>query len=326
MSATSDAPTLSIVLPCFNSGAHLSHALDAALGQSLADIEVIVVDDASTDDTSALALHRAEADPRVRVIRLAQNGGVARARQRGVEEARGEYVWFVDADDDWPADAAEHLVGRALATGADVVVAGAEFVYTDGSRRALVPPDFETVSGRSALALLLRGRLTGHLWNKLFRRATIARAAFAPARVQSDLALTADGLSQAGVVSISPLHVYDYRLRTGSIITTPTSRRESLAIIGPAVAESARRQGLEDSAEWRYFHLRYIVLSGMKDAVLAPYDSSERTALVRDHRRRIRLADLVFLARARDPQRLALAASAKVSVPLYRALLAVAER
>jgi glycosyltransferase involved in cell wall biosynthesis len=89
-------PQISIVIPLYNKADYILNALQSALSQGSAVLEVVVIDDGSTDSGP----QRVEdlADPRVRLIRK-ENGGVSSARNRGIEEARGEYITFLDADD-----------------------------------------------------------------------------------------------------------------------------------------------------------------------------------------------------------------------------------
>jgi glycosyltransferase involved in cell wall biosynthesis len=94
MSAT---PTVSVVIPAHNAARWLHETIDSVLAQSFGDLELIVVNDASRDDTAAVA--RAVTDPRVRVIDNAENIGAPATRNRGIEAARGEFLAFLDADD-----------------------------------------------------------------------------------------------------------------------------------------------------------------------------------------------------------------------------------
>ncbi len=113
------AGTVSVVIPTHNSGALLEQTLDSALAQTVAPLEIIVVDDGSIDDTAAwIAAHYG-----ARVTLIAQrNGGVARARNAGWRAARGEWIAFLDHDDFWHADKLERLT--ALATPDIGVVVG----------------------------------------------------------------------------------------------------------------------------------------------------------------------------------------------------------
>jgi glycosyltransferase involved in cell wall biosynthesis len=319
---------ISVVLPVYNDVEHLTDAIERVLGQVDVDIELVLVDDGSTDGSRAVARAAADRDARVTLVELPENGGVALARKRGVQEAAADWIWFVDSDDDWQPDSAARLAEAVHETpGTDVVVAGARYVYETGRAPVAVErPTGPPVSGNEAFRLMLAGSITGHLWNKLFRRKLLLSIDYTPARVQSDLALVAHALAAATRVSFLPAHVYDYRVRSGSIITSRSSRAESLELIAGAVDAAARTLDppVVDTDEYRYFVTRYLTLSGIKDAVLGPYSSEERDLHVRRLRNRIRLGDLVLLARRRDLKRLALAVSAKVSLPAYRKLVTAA--
>src|SRR5215472_18277619 len=101
----SAAPLISVVLPVGNVAEYLPACLDSVLGEpgqpgaSDGDLEVIAVDDASRDGSGRILDRRAGQDPRLRVIHLAGNAGPGPARTRGLAEAAGTYVWFVDPDD-----------------------------------------------------------------------------------------------------------------------------------------------------------------------------------------------------------------------------------
>jgi len=117
--------TVSVVIPAYNAGATLHRALASALNQNYSDLDVVVVDDGSTDNTAAVA---AACDARVRLVRQ-PNRGAAAARNRGVSVSRAKYVAFLDADDEWlegriekTIDAIERAPGSVLAFSAIVPV------------------------------------------------------------------------------------------------------------------------------------------------------------------------------------------------------------
>jgi glycosyltransferase involved in cell wall biosynthesis len=104
--------SVSIVITCYNLGAYLDEAIQSALDQTYPDVEVLVVDDGSTDQRTIEVLDRLQSHPRLRILRT-PNQGVARARNLGFSEARGEYILPLDADDrikpEYVARAAEVL-------------------------------------------------------------------------------------------------------------------------------------------------------------------------------------------------------------------------
>ena len=92
-------PTASVVLPVFNGEACIGRAARSVLGQTISDLELIVVDDGSTDRTNEVVSRYSE--PRLEFIRLEKNSGPAAARNAGVSRARGDYIAFLDSDDEW---------------------------------------------------------------------------------------------------------------------------------------------------------------------------------------------------------------------------------
>ena len=118
---TTEQPDVTIVLISYNDAARLPHALASCREQTLSSIEILVVDDASTDDTSRIVAEAQAADPRVRGIRLPENsGGCSRPRNTGIEHARGRWVMFCDSDDRLERHAAKNLLLVAERAGAQV--------------------------------------------------------------------------------------------------------------------------------------------------------------------------------------------------------------
>ena len=115
-------PTVSVVMPAYNVAAYLDKSIGSALAQDV-DVEVLVVDDCSTDDgATAAAIRRLEAaDGRVRSFRLPVNGGPSAARNKGMEEAQGEWIAFLDGDDWFAPGRLSYLVEVARAAGADAI-------------------------------------------------------------------------------------------------------------------------------------------------------------------------------------------------------------
>jgi glycosyltransferase EpsH len=147
---------LSIIIPVYNAERTVRGALDGALAQTYGNIEVICVDDGSTDGTSALLDEKAAADPRLTVIRQG-HGGAGAARNRGLDAATGDYVLFLDADDALEPYAAETLMQRVVDANADL----AAFGY-----RLAMPPD----ACPSVLPAELSSRFCRGLWDRVFGR------------------------------------------------------------------------------------------------------------------------------------------------------------
>jgi|GEM_PF-2816943 len=132
MMGQNSQPKVSIILPVYNVGKWLPECLDSILAQTLTEWEAILVIDGATDDSLQIAQSYASADKRFRVFGQ-ENAGQGAARNRGVKESRGEYLFFLDPDDVVPPNALEVLVEKAEATGADITI-GDVIVFTDGEK------------------------------------------------------------------------------------------------------------------------------------------------------------------------------------------------
>lgn len=100
-------PKVSVITPAYNAENYISETIESVLKQTFQDWEMIIIDDCSTDYTNVFANEYAAKDPRIKVIKAPQNGGVAKARNIGLENATGEYIAFVDSDDLWKPEKLE---------------------------------------------------------------------------------------------------------------------------------------------------------------------------------------------------------------------------
>ncbi len=112
---------VSVVIPTHNRAALLWRAVESVLAQTCRDVEVLIVDDGSTDATTQVLAERARADTRVRVARHAERKGAQAARNTGIRAATGEWIAFLDSDDMWLPDSLELRLQQAMRTGAQVV-------------------------------------------------------------------------------------------------------------------------------------------------------------------------------------------------------------
>jgi len=214
-------PTVSVVIPAYNAGKTLRRTLDCVLGQTWGNLQVILADDGSGDDTVAVARRAAEEDPRLTVI-AGENRGVSATRNAALALCRGKYIRFVDADDTLPGDSVERMVRRAERDGADFVIGGYDQYF--GEKRS-----FHNLAGREDtvpcdgmmdhLCRHANSYFYGVLWNKLFLRDVVERE---HCRFQEDLtwgedfAFVMDYLGGAERAAFMKESLYDYRRTPGS--------------------------------------------------------------------------------------------------------------
>ena len=125
-------PEISVIVPVYKAEAFLKKCTDSILGQTFSDLELLLVEDGSPDDSGKLCDEIAAGDPRVRVFHK-ENGGVSSARNLGMAEARGTYIAFSDADDWLPPDALERMYTALKNAGADSAGGAHYLAETDGS-------------------------------------------------------------------------------------------------------------------------------------------------------------------------------------------------
>lgn len=215
-----DDIVLSVIVPVYNAERYLSECLDSLTGQSCPAMEIVVVDDGSTDNSGAICDGFGARDSRVRVFHR-ENGGVSRARNFGLDNARGELVVFVDADDSVSPDYADMITGTM--PGQDMVCFQSEWVSLSGGRTCHMLPvmDSGADGGVDDAIMAVKGcnddgaNLLGFPWNKAFRRDIIERNGirFNPLlRYKEDEVFVLEYLKHVSSIKIIPQILYNYRL------------------------------------------------------------------------------------------------------------------
>jgi len=167
---------ISIVVPVYKSEKTLAGCLDSLLAQTYTDIEVICVIDGSPDSCGEICDSYAAKDSRVKSIKR-ENGGVSSARNRGIEEAKGEYLMFVDSDDTVAADYCEKMWNAHVETGADLVICGFHHWYVgrDVPKEPSNPGIYDTKAYAEDFLKLYQEGFLNMPWNKLFKKSAAGR-------------------------------------------------------------------------------------------------------------------------------------------------------
>lgn len=230
-----DRPTVSVVTANYNGARYLAEAVRSVLDQTLASLELIVVDDRSTDDSLQVLEAAAAGDPRVRVFVQPQNGGPGAARNRALAEARGTWIAVFDSDDLMAADRLERMVARAEADNADIVVDNL-MVFPDGSPEAGRP----FLAGRAWAAPRAVGLAdyidSARMYSKrpglgylkpLFRAEALRTTRYREElRIGEDYDLVLRLLAQGRTMRLEPAALYRYRKHGSSI--SSVMRRDHL--------------------------------------------------------------------------------------------------
>lgn len=206
-------PLVTVIMPVYNAAPYLEKSVRSVLEQSLADFELILVDDGSKDGSPAIVDAFAKADGRVAALHQ-KNSGVSAARNAGLERARGVYTAFLDSDDVYHKDFLEKMTIHAKADGCQLVSCNFEPFGVENPPKVRTIP--ETVCGRNeAMAYLLGyNSFNGYVWNKLFLTELIRQHGLqfeAGYPACEDALFAGKYLSFCEKVKILEERLYDYR-------------------------------------------------------------------------------------------------------------------
>lgn len=215
--------TISLIIPVYNVEKYLARCLDSVINQTFKDLEIICIDDGSTDNSSDILQNYALKDERIVVIRQA-NAGLSAVRNVGISRAKGEYICFIDSDDWIDFDFCEKLYNSAEKHSADIAVAG--IIRVNGRRKKyFLRFEKETVSRNLQEKFeLCDVPERSYVWNKLYRLDKLreSRLKFLEGRVFEDIIFTPQVLYSLDRLVTVPGTFYYYRKNPNSIVMTKT--------------------------------------------------------------------------------------------------------
>lgn len=172
-------PLISLIIPCYNAQQTLEKCLNSIIQQSYVNIEIIIVDDGSLDETSKIYEKFQSEDSRIIIIKQI-NSGVSKARNKGIEAATGQFICFVDSDDWVEVNYCAELYHLLIEHQADISVIEAIYEDIDGNVVFEKPTSDEKIFyGNRALALLLEDRIIqSHSWGKLYKALFLKNISF----------------------------------------------------------------------------------------------------------------------------------------------------
>lgn len=223
---------ISLVIPAFNAASYLEQCIDSILKQTYTDFEIIVIDDGSTDDTRFICKKYEAKDSRIRYIHQ-KNAGVSAARNRGIENAKGDWIAFVDADDTVESRYLEYMIKAVSEKNADIVFCGFSVVGTslradDMSALCECCGGQETgvINSTQAIERMIcvdpDKMFYGYVWRNLFSTSLLSKYRI---RFQCDIKISEDYqfileyLLHATQVALVAIPLYCYRVNDSSVTT-----------------------------------------------------------------------------------------------------------
>lgn len=211
-------PFISVIIPVYNIEWYIGKCLDSVIGQTLKDIEIIVVDDGSTDDSSRIIDRYARTDSRIVAIHKT-NGGVVSARNCGIAQATGLYILFVDGDDHLAPDACERLLRKAQATSADMVIMRFDIEYPQHKEepRFWSQDEYDPVT---AIHTMAHEEFRWSLWSRLMRKELFDRPVDCPPQLifgEDAYQITQLTYRAQKIVTLRDKILYHYTVRDSSV-------------------------------------------------------------------------------------------------------------
>ena len=232
--------TISIIIPVYNVEQYLEKCVNSVRFQSYPNLEIILVDDGSTDSCPEICDRFVAEDSRIRVFHKS-NGGLSDARNYGLKHTTGKLIGFVDSDDWIERDMYETLYEAMQKYDADITMCGAESVSEDGNIiNTNIPP--RTIKGYERATVYRDAEILGaHLtktndinagvWNKLYKKEVVEGISFPKGRIYEDVATTFKFLSRASVFVKIYKHGYNYLQRSDSISNLKFQRKNFDSVI-----------------------------------------------------------------------------------------------
>ncbi|WP_345950882.1 glycosyltransferase [Mucilaginibacter sp. PAMB04274] len=275
-------PTLSVIVPVYNKEQYIAACIQSILDQTFTDFELILVNDGSKDDSAAICQRFAETDKRVKLINK-PNGGVSTARNRGLSEALGEYIGFIDSDDTIDPDMYELLLRNIKTYNADVSVCRLRTIFPNKVVAPQETPGIEKYDREHALSLFLKGELDMSANTKVYKAALAKSVEFA-GRMYEDILYLSQIFLKAQNTVLENAIKYNYLVRDNSVSVGQFSPRyfETTAV-SASIVNRVQEQAVNCLPEAQAFDvmanislLNLLLLSG-KDAYPEQYNRVTHT-------------------------------------------------
>lgn len=262
-------PQISIIVPVYNVSAYLPECINSIIKQKFTNVEIILVDDGSTDSSGEICDDFKKKDSRINVIHK-KNGGLSSARNAGIQSARGKYIGFVDGDDWISSDMYGELYRIAESTQAQMVCCRCLEVTGDSSNKECCGSSSVTVlESGNVLKKLFRRKIKESVYDKLFLRELFKEIRFPEGEINEDTPVLVKLIMKSRQTALLDRYLYYYRIREGSI--TKSGYSERFRIVDKHIMEIEKlitQYYPELSAEMKYFfgvHYYCLILSILKD-------------------------------------------------------------
>lgn len=217
---------ISIIIPIYNTQKYLSKCIDSILSQTYDHLEIILIDDGSTDESGKICDEYAKIDNRIRVAHK-ENGGLSDARNFGLSISCGQIVLFVDSDDWIESEMIEVLYTNMVQNNSDISICGFNFVINGNKLSKNRDMDVIVYDTYSAIEDMYKcKKFASHVWNKLIRKALFEGIEFPIGKIYEDQYITTSLILKSQTVCYTDRAFYNYVIRNESITQLKYSEKQ----------------------------------------------------------------------------------------------------
>lgn len=219
-SIQSKGPLISVIVPVFQVEKYLEKCISSILNQTYHNLEIIIVDDGSTDNCPIICDKFQAVDTRIKVIHR-RNGGLSQARNDGLMLAKGDFISFVDSDDWIESNMYEVLMSALIESCADIAVCNYQNDYETKNNIQCNMESYEKkeYTSEEALKLIINsdGYIKSFVWNKLYRKSILPETNFPKGKIYEDTLWTTKTIGNAKLIVCINCHLYHYQYRIDSL-------------------------------------------------------------------------------------------------------------
>ena len=224
---------ISVIVPIYNSEKYLEECLDSIVRQTYRNLEILLINDGSPDNSIDICKRYEKKDSRIRTISQ-ENQGLSGARNTGIENAHGEYYLFVDADDEIMDTMIEELYNNLIRYDADISICDFfvnRFMEEDNEFRQVEQEEIRVFEGDEKVSKIFNDYLFQVQWNKLFRKKVFRKLRYPLGRIHEDEFVIHKQIYEADRIVTTNRKLYSYRRHPESLVESSDTKRKYDALI-----------------------------------------------------------------------------------------------
>lgn len=280
-------PLISVIVPVYRTQEYLTRCVDSLLGQTYRNLEILLIDDGSDDESGAICDEFAQKDERVRVIHK-ENGGISDARNCGLDNFTGEYFVFVDSDDYVRADYVEYLYELVCDFNCLMAVCGYDVLFSDGNSFKSTATERYTVTAKECMERLFYDEfVTVGPWAKIYHRSLIGDIRYPYGKLFEDAGTTYRFMMKCDSIAFGEASKYFYAVRSQSIVTSDFNPNKlDLLEMSDAMCDAAEERWpeLAKASLRRRVYVRFSTVNQMLDTDAFPEKKAEMIRFIRQNR------------------------------------------